>query len=329
MKKHVEFLLVCLATEAMKKKIMAFHRGSAPKVFACTVNGGKRCPLLSVILSFHPLNTGDSWLADRQRKGMVPSIHCCTPIAGDGHRESLTSRLGAVVGGAWLPCTGKRLIARHTKDVLDEYLRTVSPPLVNEWVENCRRLRPTLRRGEPVPVRLTIPDVDCALNADLGVYFLQGTDSVSLRLWKPVPLVTQVFEKPTWSYKSQSSAINHLDEVWEIKQRMEEYGNSFTQAFESSFAATLFICTLRYPRLQSSHLPLSPRLASFLLRCLEAKLGREGCIIACILECGAASFDVQLVGQIPMIQRKRGKCEKYSAHSSAASHPGKRKHFSK
>ena len=127
---------------------------------------------------------------------------------------------------------------------------------------------------------------------------------MSLRLWKLVPPVTQVFEKPTWSYKSQSSAINHLDEVWEIKQRMEECGNSFTQAFEGSFAATLFISTLRYPRLQSSHLPLSPRLASFLLRCLEAKLGREGCIIACILECGAASFDVQLAGQLPMIKKE-------------------------
>ena len=100
---------------------------------------------------------------------MVPSIHCCTPIAGYGHRESLTSRLCAVFGGAWLPCTGKRSVARHTKDDLfvDEYLRTVSPSLVSEWVENCRRLRPGLRRGEPVPVRLTIPDVDCALNADL------------------------------------------------------------------------------------------------------------------------------------------------------------------
>jgi hypothetical protein len=66
---------------------------------------GAQHELAIVLENMHPesFEHFDLWLKKRLKNNLPAAIHLCKPLAGYGHRMSLTSRQGPVFGGAWLP----------------------------------------------------------------------------------------------------------------------------------------------------------------------------------------------------------------------------------
>ena len=123
------------------------------------------CHSLSIVLdNMRPQDFEhfDLWLKKRSKNDLEPGIHLCKPLAGYGHRMSLTSRQGPVFGGAWLP---SQAVGQNTDNDAFEG----SPLAIRHWVLSCRQQVPGIKRGDPAPCVLECPEL---FNAGLtmGVY---------------------------------------------------------------------------------------------------------------------------------------------------------------
>ena len=91
----------------------------------------------------------DLWLKSRRANGITPNIDLAAPLVGYGHRMSLTSRMGPVFGGAWLPM--------DSAEEAEAAVLASSPQAVREWVQECRRRQPNIMRGYAAPVPFQCP----------------------------------------------------------------------------------------------------------------------------------------------------------------------------
>ena len=148
----------------------------------------------------------DLWLRDRKARGVAPNIDLALPLAGYGHRMSLTSRKGPVFGGAWLPMESE---AQSNAAIMDS-----SPPAVRAWVEACQRQRPGIKRGDPAPVQLECPHVSTCENLPCGIYDItaSGQNHTEMRSHVSLALYSlELMQKTCACYltaqnKSRSSA---------------------------------------------------------------------------------------------------------------------------
>jgi hypothetical protein len=271
------------------------------------------CREMTIVLeNMRPENFAhfDMWLKKRNSSNVVPGIHLCKPLCGYGHRMSLTSRQGPVFGGAWLPTAIQVGIPSAASQDMDEEALMGSPLAVIQWVQLCRLLRPNIKRGQPAPCVLTLPEIDVAAFQRIGIYEMThewfrratlglastgGMESVvtarDVQLLQEIPMVTRIFQKPPPVYQEDPSAIKNLDEVWSIVQWQE--GAVTRERFGDLPALrpdAVYLAQQRFRDTEKSDLPLCPRLAAFVKNARERQVGREAVALACMIECDAASF---------------------------------------
>ena len=121
---------------------------------------------------------------------------------------SLTSHMGPVFGGAWLPMESE---AQPNATIIES-----SPPAVRAWMEACQRQQPGSKRGDPAPVQLECPHVSTCENLPCGIYDTAASGQthtemrshVSLAL--QVPMQTDIFQKPKMMIHKQHNAVKDL-----------------------------------------------------------------------------------------------------------------------
>jgi len=142
---------------------------------------------------------------------------------------SLTSRLGAVFGGAWLP---PQFVGQNTDNEAFEG----SPLAIQRWVLSCRQQVPGIKRGDPAPCLLECP-VCFNAGVTMGVYRfsrawkdsindfgdMSVTDEIAwavenVKLYIEVPMKIDIFNKLAMPYRINPSSIKDIDELWEILQ---------------------------------------------------------------------------------------------------------------
>ena len=244
------------------------------------------------------------------RANIQPAIHLCRPLAGYGHRPSQTQRQGLSFGGAWLPPGVNG--AGNSPAELDQLALAGSTPAVQQWVMECRQLKPDIKRGDLVTLQLVLPAEDNSQCQCHGVYELveEHLYGDAIRLILDVPLVTNMFTKPAWKYKGNSSAIKNLDDVWEVLQwRQSERAKELFGEFRTLRPELVYLASKRFHGLNIwFNMPISPRLASFVCAAQQMGVAREATALACLLECAAATFSPSLfyaadgiAGEVPSV----------------------------
>ena len=107
----------------------------------------------------------------------------------------------------------------------------------------------------------------------------------------------------TWIFESlYALELKHLDEVWEICQwRRGELAQAYFGSLPPLRVDAVYLADLHFRGITVSELPLSPRLAAFVSSVRHLGVWREGIMLACLLECGACTFDPKLV--IPDVEK--------------------------
>jgi hypothetical protein len=79
---------------------------------------------------------------------------------------------------------------------LDKVALQMSAPLVQNWVAQCRQVKPDIRRGDACPLPLN-PQVESLEQYEiLGIYKAQGPNLKNFELELKVPLKVDMFHKP-------------------------------------------------------------------------------------------------------------------------------------
>jgi hypothetical protein len=188
------------------------------------------CHVLTIVLeNMRPQEFEQFDIWKRLQTKLEPGLHLCKPLAGYGHRMSLTSRQGPVFGGAWLPSQAP---GQNT----DSDAFEGSPMAIKIWVLACRDQVPNIKRGDPAPCALECPALFNAgmpigvwefssewLNNSIGLANLSVEEESecarkSLKLLIAVPMKIDIFKKLALTYGTNESSIKDIDELWEILQ---------------------------------------------------------------------------------------------------------------
>ena len=205
----------------------------------------------------------DNWLRDRQRTGAQPEFKCFEPLGGYNHRTSGTYKGGERFGGAWLPgCDNLK-----TKHQTEAYLLSNAPLIVQKWVQICKIMDPTIKRGAPVPCSLDLPPLTPRDALAIGIYsFHPDKDNVVPEVWRKVPLVSRVLTKPSWKVRTSSGAMSDLDEVYELQRwRQTNVKLASMMEHEPLPVDVLYIAEIRFKDVATSYLPICPRLGDMVI----------------------------------------------------------------
>eukprot|EP00959_Pyramimonas_sp_CCMP1952_P463109 9484351-Pyramimonas_sp.AAC.1 len=242
----------------------------------------------------------DLWLKDRRRSGAKPSVDLLPPLAGYGHRQSLTNRRETVFGGAWVP-SRPELDDRFD---MDSYVLDNTAPLVKNWVRACQDQNPKVSRGEVVPCVLDLPRAPAGAYQAFGMYAVKAFDNsipeVNLEslceLSVEVALNPAIFRHPAQSRLTHSDAVDDVEQHWEMKAFCDGPGRMLLDFPPNLRRDAVFLGGLRcaYSRPRSSFLSTSPlpsRLFAFTEKAAVHGLHAEAVSIACLLEKDAISFN--------------------------------------
>ena len=216
---------------------------------------------------------------------------------------SLTSRLGAVFGGAWLP---PQFVGQNT----DNEAFDGSPLAIQRWVISCREQRPGIKRGDPAPCLLECP-VCFNAGVTMGVYRFSRAwkDSINdianmsvkdeiawavenVKLYIEVPMKMDIFNKFAMPYRINPSSIKDIDELWDIMQWQKGQPEDTVFApFPVLRPDAVYLANLRFAGGRTTDLPLSPRMAGFVKSAETRDVRREALALACIVATGSATFN--------------------------------------
>ena len=169
-------------------------------------------------------------------------------------------------------------------------------------MQDCKIVKPNIERGDRVPCSLRLPLLTPRDALVVGIYsFHPYKDNVVPELWREVPLVTRVLKKPSWKVRTSSGAMSDLDEVYEL-QRWRQTNVKFASMTEHEPlpADVLYIAEIRFKDVATSYLPICPRLGDMVIKAKNEGFGYAGWQLACLLACGAASFDIALIEHVTL-----------------------------
>ena len=125
---------------------------------------------------------------------------------------------------------------------------------------------------------LQLPLVNALDTLVVGLYRVRESNAnIVPELWKEVPLVTRVFEKPSWKYTIDSGALSDLDDVWDIQQwRKNDVEIAPMAEHEPLRADLLYVAHIKFANIVTSDLPLCPRLGNMVVKAQNEGIGRAG-----------------------------------------------------
>jgi hypothetical protein len=264
------------------------------------------CHVLNIVLGnmrTEEFEHFDLWLKKRLQHNLEPGLHLCHPLAGYGHRMSLTSRRGPVFGGAWLP-------SQTDGQSTDSDAFDGSPLAMRLWVIACRDQAPNIKRGDLAPCALECPALYNGgtpigvwefssewLNESIAPDNMTAVQEaeharINVNLIIEVPMKTDIFKKCVLSYDKNQSSIKYIDEIWHILQwQKTPQALALYGTFPDLRADAVYLAKLRFADVGPTVWPLSPRMAEFVVAAMSQNVGYEAINLACMIETGATTFN--------------------------------------
>ncbi len=240
----------------------------------------------------------DLWLKDRRREKLTPNLDLAEPLAGYGHRQSLTSRAGPVFGGAWVPFglrPGEPFGLRpgcEQERSLEDIILDDTPKLVREWVLKCRRANPDVKRGDPVAERLELPVPPPDQVEKYGLYEINPP---YMRCSIEVPFEEQtLFERPRPLRIADPYFLGELEPYWEVKHWTDRMESTLGPLSSKLRRDAVFLANERFRGVAPSDAQISARFMGFVAHAGRYGLGPEALALACLMEHDAVTFSREI-----------------------------------